>query len=342
MRILVEVHHPAHIHFFKHPVRIWQERGHDVLVAGRRRGIMGALASVYEWLPYRAISTMARNNRFPIAEFTARQLRMVGSILGRRPQVVASVMGSYAQGAGLLFVPNVIFTDSEHQALNHRIAHPFATEIHTPQCFTKDLGTKQVRYAGYHELSFLHPNRFQADPNVLSDLGLAPRSYVIVRLSAFNTLHDVGHRGVGSTLRTIVDLIQPSCRVLLVPEGDLPAEFEDLRLRCAPHLFHDLIQGARFVVTEGASTASEAACLGVPAVYVNPIALGYLEEQEERYGLVSNFREPQPAMERIQALLASAAPIEAAAPGHRRLLTEHIDVAAYVADQIERVGSRRG
>ena len=39
-------------------------------------------------------------------------------------------------------------------------------------------------------------------------------------------------------------------------------------------------------VGAGATSCSEAAVLGVPAIYTNPLRLGYLEELESRYGLV--------------------------------------------------------
>jgi predicted glycosyltransferase len=37
MRILIEAHHPAHIHFWKYPVRELIDRGHEVLMIGRDR-----------------------------------------------------------------------------------------------------------------------------------------------------------------------------------------------------------------------------------------------------------------------------------------------------------------
>jgi len=40
MKILLEAHHPAHIHFWKYPVRELQARGHEVLMIGRDRDVM--------------------------------------------------------------------------------------------------------------------------------------------------------------------------------------------------------------------------------------------------------------------------------------------------------------
>ena len=129
-----------------------------------------------------------------------------------------------AQAARLFGVPNIIFTDSEFQSFNHKIAHPFATRIYTPQCFDKPLGGKQRRYNGYHELAFLHPARFTPRPEVLSRLSVnggpsvngtggtgapAPGQYVVIRTSAWNTLHDIGESGLGRTFDAPRHLDQP-------------------------------------------------------------------------------------------------------------------------------------
>ena len=269
MRILIETHHPSDIHFFKHAVREWTGRGDDVLLLGRDRDVMKALLRAYDYIPCRILSSERHDNRFPLAEMLERQLGVARSIRSFRPDVVLSLMGSYSQSAALFRVPNLVFTDSEHQSFNHRIAHPFATRIYTPECFEKDLGRKQRRYAGYHELAFLHPARFSPDPRVLPELGVEAQSYVVVRTSAWNTLHDIGKGGLGPRLEEVVRELSRRARVFLVPEaGRLPKELEALRLGARPERYHDVLAHARLVLSEGASTASEAACIS-PARFCN-------------------------------------------------------------------------
>ncbi len=336
MRILIEAHHPAHIHFFKHAVRAWRERGHEVLMLGRDRDVMRALLAAYDWIPSRLVSVAGKNNRFPLAEFVQRQLRVASTIASFRADIVLSLMGSYTQSTALFGRPNIIFTDSEFQSFNHRIAHPFATRIYTPECFWKDLGPRQVRYRGYHELAFLHPRRFQPDPGVLDELGLARGSYLVLRTSAWNTLHDVGERGIEAQLDAFVERALGFGPVVIVPEGGrLPARWEHLRLRVAPHRFHDVLAFAKLVATEGASTASEAACLGVPAVYVNTTRRGYLDDQAHRYGLVYDFREPQSALDRTLSLLREPPDPQGLAAARRRLIDEHVDVTQLVVELVE-------
>jgi predicted glycosyltransferase len=338
LRILIEAHHPSDIHFFKHAIRTWIAGGDDVLLLGRDRDVMKALLAAYSFIPHRILTSERSDNRFPLSEMLERQLGVARAIRSFEPNVVLSLMGSYAQSSFFFRVPNFVFTDSEHQSFNHRISHPFATRIYTPECFEKDLGKKQRRYPGYHELAFLHPNRFTPDPAVLLEIGVEPREYVVVRTSAWNTLHDIGKHGLGPRLEESVRELSRRARVLLVPEGGhLPPSLEPLRLRAPPHRYHDVLAFARLVLSEGASTASEAACLGVPTVYLNPSQLGYLRDQERGYRLVFNTTDPEVAMSRALAILDAPFEAERLEAARASLIDDHVDVTSYLVEEVRGV-----
>lgn len=341
MRLLLEAHHPAHIHFFKYAIKEWVARGDQVLLLGRDRDVMLRLLEAYSWIPSEVVSSIGSNNRFPWQELLRRQAKVAQTIARFRPDVMLSLMGSYAQAAGLLRVPNVVFTDSEFQHFNHRIAHPFATRIYTPECFWKDLGPKQRRYKGYHELAFLHPKRYQPDASVLSTLGLSPRGYLVVRVSAWDTLHDVGQTGFGPAFDEFMQAALSRYKVLVVPErGKLDPRWEQHRLNVPPHRFHDVLAHARFVISEGASTAAEAACLGVPSVYVNSTSRGYLDDMQQRYGLVSTHSDSRSALKRVRQWLERPPTVESSLRAGAQLVREHIDVTAYVVREIDELVSR--
>jgi uncharacterized protein len=353
MRVLIEAHHPAHIHFFKYPVRAWRERGDEVLMLGRDRDVMKQLLAAYSHIPARVITGARKGNRFPLREMLARQAAVAQAIREFRPTVVVSLMGSYTQAARLLGVPNIIFTDSEFQSFNHKIAHPFATRIYTPQCFWKPLGDKQHRYRGYHELAFLHPRRFTARREVLARLRVnggppasgstadaAPRpgEYVVIRTSAWDTLHDIGESGFADTFEPMLREVLERYSVYLVPEGGKSApQWERYKLSVPPEDYHDVLAFARLVITEGASTASEAACLGVPSVYVNTTRRGYLEDQERRYRLVFNFTDRRAAARKVSELCAQPPSADALAHAQKRLIDDHIDVADFVVEELDRI-----
>jgi predicted glycosyltransferase len=342
MRLLIEAHHPAHIHFFRNAIRIWQDRGAKVLLLGRDRDVMKKLLAAYDYIPTEILTAQRKNNRFPMEEMLQRQLKVMTRIVKFRPDAVLSLMGSYTQSAALFRIPNVVFTDSEFQSFNHKIAHPFATRIYTPECYYKDHGTKQRRYSGYHELAFLHPSRFTPRQEVLGMMGGAePGRYVVLRMSAWNTLHDIGKKGFGDRFDEFMTELTRRIRVYIVPEGGaLPERWESNRLRLPPEWFHDALAFARLVVTEGASTASESACLGVPSVYLNTTERGYLNDQERRYRLVANFTEAGAALPKALEMLDAPPETERFRAAAKRLVAEHIDVTDYVVREIEELVGR--
>ena len=124
MRLLIEAHHPGDIHFWKYPIRELIERGHDVKMIARDRDVMRALVDAYSWIPAEVPNRSNRKNKFPLSEMLSRQWAVAQEILRFKPSVVASLFGSYCQTARLLGCRNIIFTDSEFQHFNHRIAHP--------------------------------------------------------------------------------------------------------------------------------------------------------------------------------------------------------------------------
>lgn len=338
MRILIEAHHPGDIHFWKYPVREFLHRGHKVHMVGRDRDVMRQLLESYEWIPHEIPKRRSRENRFPLRELLERQFYVAAAINRFRPDVVASLFGSYAQSACLMGVRNVVFTDSEFQHFNHRIAHPFASEIHTPYCFYKALGQKQVFYKGIHELCFLGDERFKPNLSVLKETGLAPRQYIVLRLSAWNTFHDIHHEGIGGKVMDFVSRFRDQWQIVIsAEENKLPEALQPYAMQVHPSSFHDLLACARFVLTEGASTASEAACLGVPTVYINSTEpRGYLQMLEERYGLVRNFRNPENgihhAIEWLNALDAES--LEQHQEARRKMIKDHPDVCGRIVDAV--------
>ena len=337
MKILLEAHHPAHIHFWKYPVRELQAKGHKVLMIGRDRDVMRRLLEVYDWIPAEIPKRRWCDNRFPLVEMLERQWAVARAIRRFKPDVVASLMGSYTQSAKLFGVRNVVFTDSEFQHFNHRIAHPFADEIYTPECFYKELGPKQRRYAGIHELSFLHPEVFTADSSVLERYSsLAEAPYIVIRLSAWNTFHDRNHRGIGNRIYNFVEQFKDDYQIVLsAEEGKLPPGLESYAQIFQSEDFHQILAHARFVLSEGASTASEAACLGVPCVYINSTERrGYLDMLGERYDLVDSFADAAEGMSWAARKVSEASEgSEQTKEAHRKLIRAHFpSTAGLVAD----------
>jgi len=144
--------------------------------------------------------------------------------------------------------------------------------ICTPSCYRDDLGPKQVRYNGYHELAYLHPNRFTPNPAVLNELGLTEDDrFIIVRFVSWEASHDVGQHGIRDKVG-LVKALEQYGRVLITSEGALPPELQPYQIRVSPEKLHDLLYYATLYVGEGGTTASEAAMVGTHAIHISTTA----------------------------------------------------------------------
>ena len=67
---------------------------------------------------------------------------------------------------------------------------------------------------------------------------------------------------------------------------------------------HSVLNYASLYIGEGGTMASEAACLGVPAIYVNSLDAGVFNE-EESYGLLRSFRNTEGVIEEAINILSN-------------------------------------
>ena len=77
--------------------------------------------------------------------------------------------------------------------------------------------------------------------------------------------------------------------------------------------------------------ASEAAVLGTPAIYVNSLTMGYIED-EQRYGLLHHFTNGRAALDKVRELLATPALKARYAERRARLLADKINPTPWLVD----------
>ena len=290
MRILIDIGHPAHVHQFRNAIHLLEARGHDVLVTSRNKEVTFALLDKYS-IPYVKVGDYANNNIKKAINMFKIDAELYSVTSKFQPDILIGGVGNVyiAHVSWLLRRPSILFNDTEHGKLQDQLSYPFTTTICTPSCYTRDLGEKQVRYNGYHELAYLHPDRFTPNPAVLTEIGLTEGDpFIIVRFVSWDASHDVGQHGIRDKVG-LVKALEQYGRVLITSEGALPEELQPYQIRVSPEKLHDLLYYATLYVGEGATTASECAVLGTHAIYVNSLGLGYTTEEDEKYHLVSDF-----------------------------------------------------
>ena len=340
MNVLIDIIHPAHVHFFRNAIKELENRGHNVAITARaRKDVTIELLQAFE-IPFNVISSAGTGRAGLLAELVVRDIRLLRFCLRFKPDVLTGISGTCAAHVGtFLRKPSVVWDDTEHQKLAHRITYPCATAVYSPDCYMKPMGPKHHFYSGLHELAYLHPRRFTPNPDLVRALGIDEDSeYCVIRMVSFGAHHDTGQHGLVEQDKIgFIERIAAKARVYITSESPLPRELEKYRLTVPVHFMHHVLAFASLCVAEGATVASEAALLGVPTVYINTLKLGYINMLETR-GLLQQPCSTAQALEFALAYLSSKDQRDACAAAHKRLLAENIDVTDFIMQTLERHG----
>lgn len=346
MRLLFDILHPTHVHIFRNLIAEVEARGHQVLITMREKDVARALLDQYG-LPYEVVSKQ-RSGPGLALEFVERGARLWGAARRFEPHFLVGCMGPSIASVGRLRrvltrdrARIVVFYDTEMATLTNSFVYPLADYVCTADCYQAEVNGNHITYPSYQQLAYLHPRRFTPDPEVVRKLGVEPDSrYFLVRFVSYQASHDLGVHSIPLEKKlALVRALLPHGRVLVSSETDVPAELHPYVLELPARDMHHVLAFATLLVGESATMASEAACLGVKAVYISPHGRGYTDDQQQRYGLVENFTRERFGSDWVTAVAALAADPELRArstAARERLLSEKSDVTAWMLELFER------
>jgi predicted glycosyltransferase len=335
MRIIIDIGHPAHVHLFRNYAKGLMEKGNEVLFTVRRKECNIELLEHYN-LPFKYISRNFRSVAGKLLGYLYYEIRLLIIAFKFRPDIFISHGSFYAAHAAFLLGKKHISLEDTGNMEQVKLYLPFTHVVLTSTCFNKDLGKKQLYYKGYHELAYLHPNRYVADQTVLSSLQLKENEkYAIVRFVANKSSHDIGKRGLTIELkRKIVAELSKYIKVFISSEDDLPSDLKIFGLKIHPWEMHDAINYAELYIGDSATMASESAVSGVPAIYLDDNGRFYTYELEKKYGLVFNYTlsesDIQKAIDRAIELISLPHLKENMKERKQKLISDHIDVTEFL------------
>ncbi|MFO7792368.1 MAG: DUF354 domain-containing protein [Candidatus Saliniplasma sp.] len=339
LKVLLVIAHPAHVHFFKNLIWEMEEEGHEFNLMVKERenttALMDLLGFEYETFGKTYKSRLGKG-----IGVVHNDLSLVSKARKFEPDITASIGGLYSVHAGSMLGSTTIdFMDTEIATFTNLLTFPCADVIATPDCYRSQVPKgKHLKYRGYHELAYLHPNRFEPEKWVVHKLGLVPRNYTIVRFSSFDARHQADE-GV-LTRRDKIDLVRLLSdygQVVVDSEGPLPQPIRSYSMDIPEHRFHDILAYSRMYIGEGATTASEAGVLGVPWIYLSNKTRGYLEDQEVHYELGAQINTIHDAFFTLRSILEEEVEVDFNA-ARKRLLRDKIDVTRWMKRLFEHFG----
>ncbi len=337
MNILIDIGHPAHVHYYRNLANQLQCRGHKVIWTVKDIPIAKRLLDYYDFqyivFPKKSDGLLGKVLRQ--LQYDAKLLRICKL---NKIDIAIGTSVSIAHVSRISSVKSVVFDDDddEVQPLVTKYVNPYADTLLSPATLRgkrKRLDT--IYYPGYHELAYLHPNRFTPDPTVLSKTGIElGEKFFILRFNVFKAHHDVGANGLSLEQKLkLIEILKPHGKIFITTERDNEQEMKEFQLNVSPEIIHSLMAYSTIFIGDSQTMTSEAAVLGVPSLRCNSFAgrISYLEEQEHRFGLTYAFlpSDFEKMLEKLKELLSMPNLKEEWQKRRERMLKDKIDVTAF-------------
>lgn len=269
--ILLDFNHPVDVNFFKNAIHILEkEHNYKFVYVIRPRGrLIAIFKKEIGDVPYIKASTYRLSlfgKIFSLIEWCIVLLFRLHKKQFDVATSFGSIGGCYI--AGVFRKPSVIFDDDFEYKLGFQSYKPFATRIVLPQSLPVK-AKNIVKYHGFKELAYLHPNYFKPDVSVLQEYGIKRNRYVFVREVSNSSLNyrdlkmgqlsEVCHYLKNLGLEVILSLedksqkkqFEAECKILDEPIRDI----------------YSLLYYALFTISSGDTMARESCLLGTPVIY---------------------------------------------------------------------------
>jgi len=306
MKILIDIGHPAHVHYFRNFYNSFSAKGHVFLFIAREREVIMSLLKNY------GIENISRgtgkdSSLGKLIYMLKSDFFILRKAIRFKPDLCLSFSSPYlAQVSYLMRIPHISLTDTEHTDKTHKkFTFPFSNVIITPSSYQNDLGPKHVRIKSVIEYFYLHPKFYQPNDSIYDLLDINTNTkYVILRFISWNAFHDVKQHGFTmDQKRELVNILSKKYRVFISSERTIEPEFSNYQISIPPERMHDALAFASLFIGESATMASESVLLGTPAVYVNSLPLMCYLKMEQDYGLLKHFKDGIYVLDHVNSLL---------------------------------------
>jgi len=340
MKLLIDIGHPAHVHLFKNFAWQMEKRGHDILFTCREKEFEIELLREYGF-NYKSFGKKYKSRfgkvwgmiEFDVKEFIAG--------FKFKPDLFLSHGSMYAAHASTLLRKPHISLEDTFNFEQVRLYLPFTNVVLTGNYDHPSLGKKEVKYNGYHELAYLHPNYYTPDKNILNELAVKDNEkYVIIRFVSWQATHDKGHKGISFENKIkAINEFEKYAKVFISSEAELPNELEKYKINILPHKMHDALSYASLVWAESFTVPAECSMSGTPSIINHSTKSFYLYELENKYELCYNYNESEEdqfkAIEKGIELLNTPHLNKEWQKRRERMLTDKIDVTTFLVWFVE-------
>jgi uncharacterized protein len=341
MHCLFFLGHPAHFHLFRGTIEELKRKGHRVTLFIKKKDILESLLQHAGFDYINALPEGRGDGKIAIlASVAKKNLKLLQFCVRNRPDWMAGTSAEIAHVGCLLRIPSYVFSEDDAAVISTfaQVTYPFAKHVVSPNgCENGKWNRKTIRYAGYHKLAYLHPNRFTPSAAVVDRYFPHSQTYFIIRLARLTAHHDDDASGISNTfMHALIQLLEQHGRVFITSEREIPEEFNPYLLRINPLDIHHVMAFASLYIGDSQSMAVEASILGTPNVRVSSFSgkISVLEELEHTYDLTVGIHpsEESRILETIQDMIANPQLKSEYNQRRLRMLSDKIDVTAWLVE----------
>jgi len=299
MKILIDIGHPAHVHYYRNLASELEEKGNVVVWTVKEIDVAKRLLNFYGF-KYIVFEKKSDGLLGKILKQIQYDIKMLRICKNEKIDVAIGTSVTIAHVSKISKLKSIVFDDDDDdvQPLVTKYVNPFADSLLSPSAlFGKRKRKDTIYYPGYHELAYLHPNRFVPDKNILKEAGLEENEkFFIMRFNVFKAHHDVGVQGLTLAQKLkLIAILEPHGKVFITTERDTEPVLKKYQLKVSPEKIHSLMAFATIFLGDSQTMTSEAAVLGIPSLRCNTFAgrISYIEEEEEKYQLTFGFKPKQ-------------------------------------------------
>jgi len=340
--------HPAHFHLFKFVINDLIQNGNDVKILIKKKDILEQLLIDMRWNYHNILPKGRKDNKISIAMgMIRRDLALLGIIRRWRPDLMVGTSVEIAHIGKVCGIRSLVVNEDDWDVvpLFSRLAYPHASLILAPNCCrTGKWRYKTIAYNSYHELAYLHPNHFSANPDKVITLYQGKPRYFIIRFAKLTAHHDSGISGLHTKLvEKIIELLEPFGTIHITSERQLEPQFEQYRINIPPLDIHHALAFADLYIGDSQTMSAEAAVLGTPALRFNDFVgrISYLEELEHRYQLTFGYHTNQynEFLQHVLKLVEMNNRKEVWRERRSKMLSEKMDLNAFMFDLLPRLAN---
>ena len=273
MKVLIDICHPAHVHFFKYIIKDLKDNHHQVIVTSRKKKIAEKLLEE-ENIPFISLGDYKSNidkilKSIPIV---IKLIRILNHFKFGKNDYVMGISPVHASIASKFVKSRCLgFTDTDFAPEQFYIYSLLSNIIFTPKWFpSKVYGAKHIRYEGCHEYNYLNDKYFKPDAEIVKKYGLSLFKYVVIRLIDWDATHDIGKRGI-TDIDLFLNKLSKKYEIVLTSEYPINNKWKKKIFNGNLRDFHQLLYFSLGYIGEAFTTAQEALVLGKPSIIINPI-----------------------------------------------------------------------